>query len=94
MTKTFGFSILGVLLLASPVFATVDPIAELQAQIQYLMKQIEALKAQVNPAPAMPVSCTSFANDLYVGKSDATTIGEVSKLQRSSLQRVSIQKRR
>lgn len=57
-------------------------IIALQAQIQTLLAQITALKAQANPAPATPVSCTSFAYDLYIGKSDATTNGEVSKLQR------------
>ena len=85
MTKTLGISIVGILLLASPVFATTDPIAELRVRIYELQQQIAALMAQ-NPGTATTTSCSSFTYDLYIGKSDATTNGEVSKLQRFLIQ--------
>lgn len=91
MTKTLGFLVLGVLLLASPVFATGpynDPsyiqtqIIALQAQIQTLLAQIAALQPQSGAASWQKGTCPILTRNLIIGSSsDGHKDDEVFQLQ-------------
>ena len=84
MIKKIMLSGVGIIMLASPVFASADTISDLQAQVQALLAQIAALKAQMGTgATGTPtLSCISLTNNLQVDDTDADNNGEVSKLQR------------
>jgi len=83
MRKKAAVLALGLIFLASPVLAsaTTNPIEELQSQIQYLLRQLAVLKASLGGGIITPATCLSLSYDLYIGKTDVTTNGEVSKLQ-------------
>ena len=84
MLKKLAFGAIGLALLASPVFvmATIDPIAELQSQIQEMQARLAQLIAAKNQQVSNTGACLSLNNALIIGSTDATTNGEVSKLQR------------
>lgn len=74
-------SIIGVLMFAAPVFAQTDT----TSLITTLLAQIKALQTQLTQLQGAPVagsSCTNFTYNLYSDLTDATTNGEVSKLQK------------
>src|SRR3989344_8160298 len=84
MIKKIMLSGVGIIMLASPVFASADIISDLQAQIQALLAQIAALKAEMGTGTTgtPTLSCVSLTNNLSVDDTDADNNGEVSKLQR------------
>lgn len=55
-------------------------IAALQAQILQLTQLLAQLIAQKSSTPITPTSCFVPTYDLYIGKTDAQTNGEVSRL--------------
>jgi len=71
--------VIGILLLASPVFAqSVDAqIAALLAQLKALQAQIALLQGQSMGANA----CVTLSYNLYADQTDATTGGDISRLQ-------------
>ncbi|MDO8514267.1 MAG: peptidoglycan-binding protein [bacterium] len=85
MLKKIAFGGLGLLFLASPLFASSDTLSDLQAQVQSLLTQITALRSQLgvpaNTTPASTSACVSLSNSLSVDDTDADTNGEVTKLQ-------------
>lgn len=90
--KYIGTSIitLGLLFSAAPVFAQTTDIA---AQIATLLARIKALQSQIAQRQGQPASvgaCVSLSYNLYADQSDATTNGEVTKLQRFLVQDSSI----
>ena len=93
MTKKIALSGVGIIMLASPLFASADVISDLQAQIQALLTQITALKTQMvagtkinTPASA----CISLTKSLSVDDTDGDNNGEVTKLQQFLAQDSSI----
>ncbi|OGG83493.1 hypothetical protein A3A42_04710 [Candidatus Kaiserbacteria bacterium RIFCSPLOWO2_01_FULL_55_25] len=92
MLKKLAFGGLGLVFLASilvatPVMATTDPIAELRIRIAELQEQLAKLMAQSNSnighgAQGEPDYChMPFAHNLMIGSTDARTDGEVTRLQ-------------
>ena len=67
-----------------PLFASALTAEEIQAQIQALLKQIEALESQIPQSQASAVSayCPTITRTLARGDRDATTSGQVSELQK------------
>jgi len=90
MLKKLAFGGIGLLFLASPILASAQATSAVQAQIEALLKQITQLQAQISalrgqsfiPATGKSSSCINLKNGLIIGSTDATTNGEVSKLQR------------
>ncbi|MFH1978787.1 MAG: discoidin domain-containing protein [Patescibacteria group bacterium] len=89
-----------------PKFVLADTTADLQTQIQALLQQISALQSQMAaqsglggsvsiqtpdsiPVPP-PVFCPTLTNNLYYGKKDSDSNGDVSKLQQFLAQYTSI----
>lgn len=78
-------------LLASPARAASSPVAQMEL-IQQLMEMIVALKAQLETLQAqstedsygstVPHTCVELSQSLWFGTSDATTNGQVGKLQK------------
>ena len=86
MIKKIAFGGLGLALLISPAFALAQvdvqsQIASLLAQIKQLQALIQQLQGQSSTPVAGTSSCLDLNNALVVGSTDATTNGEVSKLQ-------------
>lgn len=81
---TMGFLTLALFIsagVATPTFAQTTDVA---AQIQNLLNQIKALQAQLEQMQGVPVStnaCISLAYNLHADQTDATTNGEVTRLQ-------------
>src|SRR3989338_10463062 len=89
MLKKFALGGIGLLFLASPLLASAQATASIQAQIDALLKQITQLQAQITAlrgqsttSTASTSLCLDLKNALIIGSTDATTNGEVSKLQR------------
>lgn len=89
MFKKLAFGGVGLLFLVSPLVSSAQTTSTVQAQIDALLKQIAQLQAQVatlrgqSTTPATGTSsCLDLNNALVIGSTDATTNGEVSKLQR------------
>lgn len=86
-------SSLGIILFASPLFASADVLSDLQAQIQTLLTQIAALKAQLGTGATVGASasaCVTITSSLSIEDTDADNNGEVSKLQQFLSQDASI----
>lgn len=84
MIKKIALSGIGIIMLASPVFASADVISDLQAQIQALLVQIAALKMQMGTGASVGTSasaCITLTNSLSIEDTDADNNGEVTKLQ-------------
>ncbi len=84
MIKKITLSGVGILMLASPLFASADVLSNLQAQIQALLAQIATLKAQMGVSGGVSTSgtsCISLTNSLSVDDTDADNNGEITKLQ-------------
>lgn len=86
--------ILGSFVAIQPV-ARAQTIDDLQAQIQALQQQVQSLLSQIATVqsqvgnsglptpPGISIACAAiFSHSLYVGVNDATTAGEVTKLQK------------
>lgn len=88
MFKKLAPAMIGVLLLSAPFVTSAQTVADLQAQVQALLSQIQTLQAQLNTAhqTSTPAgdsgSCITLTRDLWADQTDASTGGEVSKLQR------------
>ena len=89
MYKKLASGSIGLLLLASPLLVSGQTTVSVQAQIDALLKQITQLQAQItalrgqSTTPTASTSrCLDLKNALIDGSTDATTNGEVSKLQR------------
>lgn len=88
MFKKLAFGGVGLLFLVSPLVSSAQTTSAVQAQIDALLKQITQLQAQVatlrvqSTTPTTGTSsCLDLNNALVIGSTDATTNGEVSKLQ-------------
>lgn len=92
MFKKLAFAGLGIVLLITPTLSSAQSLAELQAQVQALLAQLNALQAQIRTQtnsddagrtvyPSTPSVCVELSRNLYLGLSDAQTNGEVGKLQ-------------
>ncbi len=96
MIKKIGFAAVGLALLTAPLLASADTLSDLQAQVQALMAQINALQGQttqqITPPSGQPddygtstpntgVYCPKLSITMQRGSRDATTGGQVSELQ-------------
>ncbi|MEY4747654.1 MAG: hypothetical protein RLZZ416_703 [Candidatus Parcubacteria bacterium] len=93
MIRKIALSGAGVLMLATPLFASADVISDLQAQIQTLLAQIAQLKTQMGgtgTTGTSGVSCIMLTNSFSVDDTDADNDGEISKLQQFLAQDSSI----
>lgn len=93
MIKKFAPAIVGLALLSLPVLASADALSDLQAQVQALLAQIQALQAQQTSAvsssatstpasaPAVAQACVNLSSTLSLDDTDADTSGDVSRLQ-------------
>ena len=90
MLKKIAFGALGLVFIASPLFASADQLSDLQVQLQSLLAQLTQLRAQLNTTTNTAVSiatnapqalCISLVNSLSVDDTDADNGGEVTKLQ-------------
>ncbi len=93
MIKKITLSGVGILMLASPLFASADVLSDLQAQIQSLLAQVVTLKAQMGVSGGVSISgtsCISLTNSLSADDIDADNNGEITKLQQFLAQEASI----
>ncbi len=87
MFKKLAFGTAGLLLLVSPLVSSAQTISvqalidALLQQIAQLQTQIDALRGQSTTPSVSSSQCLNLANALVIGSTDATTNGEVSKLQ-------------
>lgn len=86
MIRKSASVLVGAFLLAAPLIASAQS-ADVQAQIDALLariKQLQALIAQLQQAKtssASAANCVNLASNLYLGKIDASTGGDVTRLQ-------------
>ena len=70
-----------ILCFGAVAMAQTPTIAQLQAQIQALMQQLQTIQGQPGTAITQQAWCHTFSNYLVAGLTDSTTNGEVSFLQ-------------
>lgn len=73
MIKKLAFAGLGLALLATPLISSADALSDLQAQVQVLMAQLQALRAQTSPVipPLPPSPPTGLPDDFGTGATNA-----------------------
>jgi peptidoglycan hydrolase-like protein with peptidoglycan-binding domain len=86
MYKKLASATIALALFLSPLSVSASTTSDLQAQINSLLAQIKALQVQVGGSSSSNTgtgsSCLSLVYNLYADQTDATTNGEVSKLQK------------
>lgn len=90
MYKTAFSGALGIALLTTPLLASGQSLASLQAQVQALMAQLQVLQGASASSASGGGSCASLKASMGVGATDAKTGGDVTRLQTFLAQDVSV----
>ncbi len=81
MLKKIGFAVVGLSLLAAPLFASADVLSDLQSQVQVLLAQISALQQQSGISVSTPAAPSFMCPQIFRSLSQGMSGSDVMSLQ-------------